>query len=427
MTVTVNEYPLPSASGSPSSLTTGPDGNLWFVEDDGLVGWLGDINPTTHAIATFPIPTAESLPAGITAGPDGNLWFTEESAGKIGEINPTTHAISEFPVPDPLGPLAITTGPDGNLWFTENSAIGTINPTTHAIDIVPVPMAEQIDAIAVGPDGNLWFVADETDQIGMVNPTTHAVVEFPLPPQFYPEDIAAGPDGNLWFTGLGNVVGNGDVPGQIGMISATTHAITVFQTPSGWPATGITTVPDGTLVFLEFNWAPSAVGGTLGMIDPTTHAITEMLLGADDTEDSTLERITTGPDGHLWSTLSDAIEEFQITPSVAVSPQPKYATPMDTTRRGVASIWLAFNTALAPTSANEPNLYGIYAAVTRHGKTHTGRELSIKKVEYDVPAQAAIIVLSRPHQGTMQVVVRPGLLTIDGLASSSPFAEIVRS
>ena len=38
-------------------------------------------------------------PSGITAGPDGNLWFTEVSGNKIGSINPTTHAIAEFPVP----------------------------------------------------------------------------------------------------------------------------------------------------------------------------------------------------------------------------------------------------------------------------------------------------------------------------------------
>jgi hypothetical protein len=50
-------------------------------------------------------------PSGITAGPDGNLWFTEFtsnfSSNKIGQINPTTHAIAEFPTPtgasEPVG------------------------------------------------------------------------------------------------------------------------------------------------------------------------------------------------------------------------------------------------------------------------------------------------------------------------------------
>jgi hypothetical protein len=38
------------------------------------------------SITEFPIPTANSLPGEITAGPDGNLWFTEDDGGKIGLI-----------------------------------------------------------------------------------------------------------------------------------------------------------------------------------------------------------------------------------------------------------------------------------------------------------------------------------------------------
>jgi len=34
----------------------------------------------------FPVPTASSQPAGITAGPDGNLWFAEQNGNKIGRI-----------------------------------------------------------------------------------------------------------------------------------------------------------------------------------------------------------------------------------------------------------------------------------------------------------------------------------------------------
>src|SRR5947209_15279215 len=37
-------------------------------------------------IREFAIPTASSDPGGITAGPDGNLWFTEQDASKIGRI-----------------------------------------------------------------------------------------------------------------------------------------------------------------------------------------------------------------------------------------------------------------------------------------------------------------------------------------------------
>ena len=51
-------------------------------------------------ITEFPLPTGGS-PSGITAGPDGNLWFTEFNGNKIGRITPggTT---TGFSAPNPL-------------------------------------------------------------------------------------------------------------------------------------------------------------------------------------------------------------------------------------------------------------------------------------------------------------------------------------
>jgi virginiamycin B lyase len=73
-------------------------------------------------INEFPVPSANSAPLGIASGPDGNLWFSEQFASKIGQINPTTHAIAEFSTPSTHSrPLALTVGPDDNIWFTEQT------------------------------------------------------------------------------------------------------------------------------------------------------------------------------------------------------------------------------------------------------------------------------------------------------------------
>jgi virginiamycin B lyase len=118
--VSIHEFGGLTAKSSPSGITSGPDGNLWFGELTS--GKVGVINPTTHAVSEFSVPSGSSV-KGITAGPDGNLWFTEFSAGNIGEINPTTHAVNEFSTPTPKSqPVEITVGPDGNLWFTESGA-----------------------------------------------------------------------------------------------------------------------------------------------------------------------------------------------------------------------------------------------------------------------------------------------------------------
>ena len=114
----INEYPVPTASNSPVSITKGSDGNLWYVERDSST--IGQITPT-GTVATFNIPTAASAPTSITSGPagEGGIWFAESAGNKIGRIDPQTHAITEFALPTGYSaPTSIVAGPDGNLWFT---------------------------------------------------------------------------------------------------------------------------------------------------------------------------------------------------------------------------------------------------------------------------------------------------------------------
>ena len=53
---------------------------------------------TIPTINEFTVTTAGSEPYGIAAGPDGNLWFTEENGNKIGRI---TTAGGHHRVPNP--------------------------------------------------------------------------------------------------------------------------------------------------------------------------------------------------------------------------------------------------------------------------------------------------------------------------------------
>ena len=104
----------------------------------------GAFIPSTHVFGQFAIPSANSQPIGITTGPDGNIWFTENNTNKIGSINPGSHVISETSIPTASSsPAEITAGPGGTLWFTETngSNIGdvvatptiTANPVSQTI------------------------------------------------------------------------------------------------------------------------------------------------------------------------------------------------------------------------------------------------------------------------------------------------------
>jgi virginiamycin B lyase len=168
----IQEFPLPGLTAAYDSITTGPDGNLWFTEYQ--TSQIGRMTPA-GAIQEFPLPTANAQATSIIAGPDGNVWFTEVEANKIGRISPTG-AIREFSLPPNAlasdtgyvgipGSFDITSGPDGNLWFTEQGTgrIGRITPSGSIREysrptLLSCPAPGGLDSITSGPDGNIWIV-----------------------------------------------------------------------------------------------------------------------------------------------------------------------------------------------------------------------------------------------------------------------------
>jgi streptogramin lyase len=285
------EFPVLSQPDRLVAITKGPDGNLWFTEENFFSdNKIGRITPS-GTITEFPLPTHYSDLVSITAGPDGNLWFTENffSGDKIGRITPSG-TITEFPLPTPQSGLAsITAGPDGNLWFTESvrDMIGRITPS-GTITEFPLPTPQSgLASITVGPDGNLWFT--ESDNIGRITPSG-TITEFPLPTlQSGSGSITAGPDGNLWFTkSVRDIIGRISPAGDIAE----------FRLPNDLG--DITTGPDGNLWFTEMD------GNTIGRISPAG-IITEFSLSnksslPDAKRD--LVSITAGPDGNLWFAAS---------------------------------------------------------------------------------------------------------------------------
>lgn len=213
----------------------------------------------SHPIAVFPIPNNPNAPRGITTGPDGNLWFVEEDNG-IGRITPSGQ-ITEFPLPQPSYPSAITTGSDGNLWFTQGrpARISKMTPAGQVTEFqLPEGTLKNRDrpaGITAGPDGNIWFTQASNREgtagsIGRITPSGQ-ITEFPVLGESAPGEIATGPDGNLWFSGSLNLIGRITPGGQI----------VKFTLPSeGWPAYGITAGPDGNLWYTGGRWQSGMIG-----------------------------------------------------------------------------------------------------------------------------------------------------------------------
>jgi streptogramin lyase len=282
--VTITGYPVPTAGSYPSGITAGPDGNLWFTEQN--INQVGQI--TTAGVIT---PFAAVASPSIVTGPDGNLWFTDYFGQAIWNMT-TNGNLTRFSLPNGASyPWFITTGPDGNLWFTARfgSYIGRITTTGTVTEFPIATSGSEPYGITTGSDGNLWFTecrcsagASGPINIGRVTPTG-VVTEFPIALGSAPQGITNGPDGNVWFTESG--------ANKIGRITPSGE-ITEFAIPETGSPYGITTGPDGNLWF-----TPSpGFGYNLGRIT-TAGIVTVFSLPAMS---NLIQGIVTGPDGNLW-------------------------------------------------------------------------------------------------------------------------------
>jgi streptogramin lyase len=269
----VIEFPVPGVNPVLTSITAGPDGNVWFADQN--VDRIGRISPA-GVVTVFVLPAGSSVNQ-IARGPDGNIWFTELTENKIGRLTPDG-GLTEFPVPVPgSGPAGIVTGPDGNLWVTLTSAnlIARVTPI-GGFGIFPIPTpASGPGNIILGPDGNLWFAQEDITQVARITPAGF-VSEFPI--LGTPSGIAKGADGNLWVT-YANRIARMSPAGAVQVIHGVPGILGIL---------GIVPGPDGALWFATFP-------GGLGRIT-TSGAITQFPTPRQPFA------LSTGPDGNLWLT-----------------------------------------------------------------------------------------------------------------------------
>lgn len=271
--------------GSPTGISVGPDGALWFAERG--ADRIGRIT-TNGDLVEFALPAdGGGGPIGIALGPDDAMWFTEQVTDSIGRID-AYGTITEYGgLTSGAMPTGIALGPDGAMWFTEHGAnqIGRIQGGSVTEYAIPSNNSTPTD-IALGPDGAMWFTQTRVSKIGRIETADGGVVEYALPGGSLPNGIVAGPDGNLWFTAPGtNSVGSITTSGTVSMLP--------IPTPSSDPV-GITVGPDGAVWFAE------RAAGKIARI-ASDGTITEF---APPTEWSGPHDLTAGPDGNVWFTQS---------------------------------------------------------------------------------------------------------------------------
>jgi streptogramin lyase len=173
----------------PAGITIGKEGAPWFAESSsGLPGYrlakavdgeyqeylLVPCEPTQPCSGSY----TDTGPLSVTTAPDGSIWFTNVLKNTFGRFDPGTGTMTQYSLPgiDPRlaggQPRAIRAAPDGTLWLAEWGFVS--HPLANAlVRIVPSdpPTATVYELgsghapISLAPDssGNVWFgVADVT-------------------------------------------------------------------------------------------------------------------------------------------------------------------------------------------------------------------------------------------------------------------------
>lgn len=296
----VTTYPLSNGTTMLKSLTTGPDGALWFT--DGFTRFIGRI-ATTGAIAEYPIVNSIS-PGAIASGPGSTLWFADTSfnATSIGVITAagafSTCALSTA-APTNIGHTSIVEGPDGNMWFGNGQVISRITAGCAETDFTPPHTVGS--NMVVGSDGALWFGAAPPGAFPIWNlarmTTAGVFTEYPLPAaQATAGSIVAGADGYLWaYDGFRQVFYRASTSGAVTELP---RIIPSNTSPYLANITGpITNGPDGAI------WFSTQQG--VGRVTPSGNETFYPVAGG-------AAQITLGPDNALWALGNNAIVRLSL-------------------------------------------------------------------------------------------------------------------
>jgi streptogramin lyase len=279
---TIVEFALPTALSNPTSITTGPDGALWFLESLSTGSRLARIN-TLGAISEFPMPAGVSSPNDLINGTDGDFWYID-AASHLGSADVNGVFSALFTANNAAG---LSVGADNNFWVPElnTNLIDVYNTSGALLHTYPTGYSAQLGEAVLATDGNVWLGTSTGSTLGKVTPAG-TVTAFALANHGGLRGLTNGPDKNIWITG--------DVASVFKVTTAGSVAAT-FTLPTN-PATprGITAGPDGNL------WVAEMTGNKIARIT-TAGTITEFTI---PTANSQPIGITSGPDGHIWFTES---------------------------------------------------------------------------------------------------------------------------
>ena len=251
----IEEFEVPTNNSGPNFITVGPDGQIYFTEQDGnQVGRLNIAVIPTPTFNEFPLPSPSNNRGltGITANPGGApspdpyVYFGESVSQQVGRLEPagTPPIIAE----DGSGTCAVgdmTSSANGRIYYTDpcTTQFGRFDPATNTA----AAFSSSCSTLGITSAGGQIFYTTGCGDIVEFDPVTETQTDADVDlitgmNICFGIAIAAGPGGDLFFTG-------GQCDSRIARFNPTTDVFNYYQIPGNYSAYGITAGPDGHLYF----------------------------------------------------------------------------------------------------------------------------------------------------------------------------------
>ncbi len=204
------------------SLTT-PGSNYTPEQQDRFCG------PDTPAKSTayvqeYKIPTYCTNPLAITTGPDGNVWFVQSNTGSIAKFDVQTKEFTEFANQMRPAGTSMSWGMDyspydGAFWFTDDifDSIWKFSPSDESYRVLNLPaptnntLPQKIEVFGA----NLIYNDFTSGLLSIITPVGGSASILLIPPTLngsVASDFATDSGGNIWYASW---VPGSDVPGNL--------------------------------------------------------------------------------------------------------------------------------------------------------------------------------------------------------------------
>ena len=305
LSVTIQEWAVPSKGAHPHDPAVGPDGSLWFTEQ--MTNKLGRLDPKTGQFKEYPLVEGKnSGPHGLVADREGNIWFTANFGGYIGKLDPHTGKVTQYAMPSEKAddPHTAVFDANGILWFTVQGGnmVGRLDPKTGKIDLQEVPTESALPyGIQINSRGVPILCELGANKMASINPQTMAITEYTLPEAVRPRRLAIAADDTVYFTDFKS--------GHLGTLNIATRAVKLYASPGGAESNpyGIAITPNGMVWYSESGVKPN----TIVQFDPTTQKFARANIPSGG---GVVRNMAATPDGRIYIACSGVDKVAVISP-----------------------------------------------------------------------------------------------------------------